>query len=114
MILVVDDDPDVHVIIRVAIRRLQRPELSLRFAADGDAGLAAISEAGAALDLVLSDVTMPRMDGHALLRAARGVGYTGPFVFIGAVASADHAATEWIDKDRLLEAIPELIARYTP
>ena len=51
-------------------------------AEDGEAGLAAV--AASAPNLVLCDVMMPEMDGHAVLRAVRADDATAtlPFIFL--------------------------------
>ena len=39
--------------------------------ADGEAALAIIDAGDTTIDLIISDVVMPNMDGHALVEAAR-------------------------------------------
>lgn len=66
-ILVVDDEPDVEIIIRQKFRRRIRDrDLDFVFAGDGVEALEHI-EAVPDIDLVLSDINMPRMDGLSLL-----------------------------------------------
>ena len=66
-ILVVDDEPDLQELVRQKFRRqIRNGELAFRFAGDGEEALSVIQEA-AELDLVLSDINMPRMDGLTLL-----------------------------------------------
>jgi len=66
-ILVVDDEPDVEALIAQKFRRRTASgELSLRFARDGQEALDALA-ANPAIDLVLADINMPRMDGLTLL-----------------------------------------------
>lgn len=66
-ILVVDDEPDLEVLLLQKFRRQIR-EGSLRFifARDGIDALAVIA-ADRDVDIVLSDINMPRMDGLSLL-----------------------------------------------
>ena len=67
-ILVVDDEPDVEALVSQRFRReIRREELGFVFAQDGEDALAAIHE-HADIDIVLSDINMPRMDGLTLLR----------------------------------------------
>ncbi len=67
-ILVVDDEPDLEALIVQRFRRQVRAgELSFCFAADGVAALALLAE-DAAIDMVLTDINMPRMDGLTLLQ----------------------------------------------
>jgi CheY-like chemotaxis protein/anti-sigma regulatory factor (Ser/Thr protein kinase) len=61
-ILIVDDDPDVHQLLRTALRDTGR---HLEFAGDGSEGLKKF-EAGR-WDLVITDVIMPGVDGMELL-----------------------------------------------
>ncbi len=78
-ILVVDDEPDLEALIVQRFRRQVRSgELSFCFAADGVAALAMLAE-DAGIDMVLTDINMPRMDGLTLLQNIQ--------------ASADHKAT---------------------
>jgi adenylate cyclase len=78
-ILVVDDEPDLEALIVQRFRRQVRAgELSFCFAADGVAALAMLAE-DAGIDMVLTDINMPRMDGLTLLQNIQ--------------AGADHKAT---------------------
>ncbi|MDX1431137.1 MAG: adenylate/guanylate cyclase domain-containing protein [Gammaproteobacteria bacterium] len=67
-ILVVDDEPDLEMLVSHKFRRQIRDgELSFLFAADGEEALSVLREQEE-VDLVLSDINMPRMDGLSLLR----------------------------------------------
>ncbi len=66
-ILVVDDEPDVEILLTQKFRRrIAAGEITLVFAQDGIEALEAIA-ADPTIDLVLADVNMPRMDGLTLL-----------------------------------------------
>jgi len=65
LILVVEDHPDVRAYVARHLRRRWR----VTEAADGLQGLAAMRTETP--DLVISDVSMPEMDGHALVSALR-------------------------------------------
>jgi signal transduction histidine kinase/PAS domain-containing protein len=68
-ILVVDDDDEVR---DAVARLLQRHGLAVRHARDGVEALAQLQgEDGASIELVLLDLTMPRLSGPATLRAMR-------------------------------------------
>ena len=61
-ILIVDDDPDVHGVLRAA---LAAPDRRIESAFDGHAGLRLVERDP--YDLVLTDLTMPGLDGMSLL-----------------------------------------------
>ena len=63
-ILVVDDEPDLHLLIRQKFKR--KTVWAFVFAKDGVEALEMI-EADSEIDLVLTDINMPRMDGLTLL-----------------------------------------------
>src|SRR6266851_9955099 len=65
-ILVVDDEAMLR---KVVGRGLTAAGCTVTYAADGEEALAMLSEATP--DLVISDVTMPRVDGFELLRRVR-------------------------------------------
>jgi adenylate cyclase len=66
-ILVVDDEPDVEALVTQKFRRqVRKGEMDFVFAHDGQHALELL-ENGANVDMVLSDINMPRMDGLTLL-----------------------------------------------
>jgi len=66
-ILVVDDEPDVETLVTQKFRRqVRKGELDFLFARDGQHALEVLSD-HADIDMVLSDINMPRMDGLTLL-----------------------------------------------
>jgi adenylate cyclase len=66
-ILVVDDEPDLELLITQLFRRqIRAGEYDFRFARDGAEALRIIA-ADPAIELVLSDINMPVMDGLTLL-----------------------------------------------
>jgi adenylate cyclase len=72
-ILVVDDEPDLEALVQQRFRRqIRGGEFGFRFARDGEEALAMIAAAGD-LDMVLSDINMPRMDGLTLLQKLQEV-----------------------------------------
>jgi len=85
-ILVVDDEPNA----RAALRTLLAEEgYTVAEAADGMEALGILREQS--MDIILADVRMPRMDGLALVRAARDEGIPGAFVMMTAFASVETA-----------------------
>src|SRR5215217_8063017 len=66
-ILVVDDEPDLEALVLQKFRRqIREGAVSFVFAHDGIEALASI-EANPGVDMVVSDINMPRMDGLSLL-----------------------------------------------
>lgn len=66
-ILFVDDDPDIHFIVKICLKEI--PGVELRSATSGEE---AIEIAMKFLpDLIILDVMMPKMDGIATLQAIR-------------------------------------------
>ena len=79
-VLVVEDEPAIR---EVVADLLEDEGYAVRQAADG---LEAIDELEVdGVDLVLSDVRMPRLDGPALARRLRRHGYAVPVVLMSAV-----------------------------
>ena len=67
-ILVVDDEPDLETLVRQKFRRqIRSGEFEFLFAEDGEAALTQLGN-NVDVDIVLSDINMPRMDGLTLLR----------------------------------------------
>jgi sigma-B regulation protein RsbU (phosphoserine phosphatase) len=66
-VLIVDDEPDMEVLIRQRFRRkIKEGELEFVFAHDGQEALNKLHE-DPTLDVVMSDINMPIMDGLTLL-----------------------------------------------
>jgi CheY-like chemotaxis protein len=120
-ILVVDDDPDMRLYLRGCLRGLGGGEGLVLEAGDGDEALRVMREAQ--VDLVISDVVLPHLDGRALLKAIRaGPARTQPPVLL--VSGQEHPASPdgpmdaWLSKPfnarQLLAAVERLLEGRPP
>ncbi len=110
-ILIVDDEPDVLLLLRVL---LEGEGFAVRSANDGVEALQQL--AGGDVDLVVTDLMMPRMDGEELIRTIRsGSDPTAklPVVVVSARASAVDGANAVFPKpfsaDELIETCRTLV-----
>ena len=70
-ILVVDDEPDVEALFRQKFRKkIRKGELSFEFAKDGEEGLQLLKQ-HPDIELIFTDLNMPRMNGLQFLEAIR-------------------------------------------
>ena len=113
-VLVVDDDKAVRESLR---RSLEFNGYAVSLASDGAEALAGLSTpvAGAAPDVVIMDVMMPRLDGIEATRALRSAGNDVPILVLTArdavgdrVEGLDAGADDYLTKPFALE---ELLAR---
>jgi DNA-binding NtrC family response regulator len=116
-ILVVEDDPDIRAILT---RFLERRGYGVKVAVDGAEALCVLQEKP--VDLVLSDVRMPRMDGLELLQAVRQrdpdvqmVLMTAYSTVRDAVEAIQGGAADYVEKPidfrRLERVVSNVIAR---
>ena len=115
-LLVVDDEPNLRRVLQAA---LEKAGYAVRTAEDGPRALRALAECPA--DLVLTDVTMPGMDGLALATAIRdrwpetGVVVMTAFGTIPlAVQAIRGGALEFVTKPFDLDALKRTIAAALP
>jgi adenylate cyclase len=83
-ILVVDDEPDLELLVTQNFRRqIRKGELSFVFARDGQDALQVLEE-DPDVQMILSDINMPRMDGLTLLEHL----HDGPLDMAAVIVSA--------------------------
>jgi two-component system, cell cycle sensor histidine kinase and response regulator CckA len=70
IILVVDDEPTILAATQMI---LEKNNYCVLVANDGQEALATLVEHGAGIDVVLTDLSMPRMDGIAMVREIRKI-----------------------------------------
>jgi two-component system response regulator AtoC len=85
-ILVVDDEPNLR---RVLSAQLERDGYDVHTAEDGEQALGILKEHH--IDLVITDLRMPRVDGMELLRRAQKLDAELPVVMITAHGTVDNA-----------------------
>ena len=78
-LLVVEDEAVLREALVDSLTRWQYQVLS---APDGESALATLSEEKGAIDLVISDVVMPRLGGVGLMRAIRQAGWQVPVILL--------------------------------
>jgi EAL domain-containing protein (putative c-di-GMP-specific phosphodiesterase class I) len=110
-VLVADDDESVRLLMG---RILSSSGHEVVLAHDGEEALQLYSKSS--IDLIVSDISMPRMDGLTLLRRVREDNEDIPFILLAGAPSADTAidalrfhATEYLPKpirpDQLLSSV---------
>ncbi|MBD3759730.1 response regulator [Sphingomonadaceae bacterium G21617-S1] len=85
-ILYIDDEPDIRLIVEMALK--MRPEMEVRTADSGEAGLAMLRWSDWMADIVMVDVMMPGLTGPDVLAALRADPRFGkvPVIFVTARA----------------------------
>ncbi len=97
-VLVVDDQAPVRAVVR---RVLTQAGYTVTEARDGAEALALVEAAAAEPDLVLSDVVMPRMDGHALAERLATLRPEVPVLLMSG----------YVEHDAALASLPNLVPR---
>ena len=82
-ILVVEDDRNMRLLTAARLG----DKYSVVVACDGAQALEHIHNGG--IDMIVSDIMMPNMDGYELLKTVREEGYTTPFLLLTAKESLD-------------------------
>ncbi len=112
-VLVVEDDLDLR---EALVDTLELAGISTIEAEDGEAAVVRLKES--VVDMVVSDVNMPGMDGHALLEYVREQFPAIPFLLITAYGQVDkavdairHGAVDYLlkpfDADTLISAVQQ-------
>jgi sigma-B regulation protein RsbU (phosphoserine phosphatase) len=92
-ILVVDDEPDVPLLMKQRFRaQIKERQLEFRFAANGVEALALL-DAEPDVDMVLSDINMPEMDGLTLLTRVTSRGPLPKTVMVSAYGDMENIRT---------------------
>ncbi len=116
-VLFVEDEPALR---RLGRRILERAGYRVLEAVDGEVALGILRANREAIDVLVTDVVMPRMSGGELARQARALQPSLPILFVSGHASdegsrLDLEASTWLQKpfsaDALLEKLRELIER---
>jgi two-component system response regulator FlrC len=115
-ILVVEDDAALR---EALTDTLELAGQSVVAAPDGEAALATLGRE--TVDMVLSDVQMPGMDGHELLRRVKSVRPGIPFILMTAYGQIDRAveamrdgAADYLPKPFEPDRLLAVVARYLP
>jgi two-component system, NtrC family, response regulator AtoC len=114
-VLIVDDEPNLRKILSA---QLSRDGYDVLTAEDGEAGLAILHEHH--IDLVVTDLKMPKVDGMALLRQAHAEDPDLPIVMITAHGTVDTAVealkigafdylTKPFDKDEVRQIVAKAL-----
>jgi DNA-binding response OmpR family regulator len=88
-VLVVDDDPGVRC---VAAAILNRAGMSVATAADGDEGVTLFRESAGSIDLVILDLTMPRLGGFETFEQIRAIDADVPIVLMSGYTEQEASA----------------------
>lgn len=108
-VLVVDDEPLVRALVA---ELLEEEGFRTRHAPDGQVALEMLDEDG--IDLVVSDVQMPRLDGLSLVRCLRNRGHAVPVVLMsGVVGRVDVPGSPFVrkpfDADHLVATVGRIL-----
>ncbi len=93
-ILVAEDEPALR---RAAKRSLERLGYRVLLAADGEEALKVFAAKGGRIDLIVTDMIMPKRGGRALYRELRERGKEVPFLFASGYTAGDIEETAQLD-----------------
>jgi two-component system, cell cycle sensor histidine kinase and response regulator CckA len=89
LILVVDDEPNI---LQIATATLEKFGYRTATAIDGAEGLAVFAENRSEIAAVITDISMPLMDGPAMLRALRKLGPATRIIAMSGLMNPDQSA----------------------
>jgi DNA-binding NtrC family response regulator len=114
-ILVIDDEPEIRELLT---EHLRTRGYRTATAGDGLAAVSLIQRSGSQFGLILTDLSLPGLDGLAVLKAARAASPSAQVVIITGYASLDSAiaavrlgAYDYLTKPFSLGQIDVLLAR---
>lgn len=81
-ILIVDDSSTMRKIISRSLRQAGLPIDDILEAGDGIEGINVLQTCGKTINLILSDINMPNMDGLEFVKAVRANAFSMPIVMI--------------------------------
>ena len=88
-VLGIDDEPSVRDVAAAIIRRNGMTAMT---ASDGTEGIAAFGDAPARIDLILLDLTMPRLDGFETFEQLRAIDPAVPVVLMSGYSEQEAGA----------------------
>ncbi|HTP26944.1 MAG TPA: response regulator [Anaeromyxobacteraceae bacterium] len=94
--LLVDDDP---VVCRMLQEALHKRGFEVLIAEDGVAGLSILADELLALDLLITDVFMPNMDGHTLIRTIRRAGGESELAIVAMTGAPDAGLEKCLEQE---------------
>jgi len=113
-VLIVDDEPEIGVMVRDFLERRVNPSFEVSHEPDGLAGLERLSKD--LPDVLILDVKMPRMDGREVYRETRKRGLEVPtIIFFDAISGEEmteirkYGRPAVVEKGAPQSALPELM-----
>ena len=105
-VLIVEDDEN----LRTALARmLKNLGFSVLTATDGEDAIDVIEHTGETIDVLLTDVVMPRLDGPGLVDRLRAAGIRPPVVYMSGYENGATHVSRPVD-----EGVPLLHKPFTP
>ena len=111
IVLVVDDDRYVRAYVKAA---LEREDFRTLEAEDGELGLKLVRKIGSDIDLVISDIKMPKLDGIQLATSVRAEFPKIPIILISGyvdVALENQPGVEFIAKPFLPSTLLNIVSK---